>query len=75
MGILGNLLGGFVQTRRQSRGMWGSGYGRGRSTWGGSYGRARQPGFFGSSMGRMAMGGMAAWLARSYMNRRSMPRP
>jgi hypothetical protein len=72
MGILGNLLGGFGYSRRQSRGMWNRGYGRRHSTWGRSHGRARQPGFFGSSMGRMAMGGMAAWLARGFMNRRSM---
>ena len=71
MAILGNLLG-FGMSRRRNYGMWNRGHGRGRSTWGRGYGHARNVGFMGSSLGRMTMGGLAFWLARNYMNRRSM---
>jgi len=69
MAILGDLFG---LSRRRSYSMWNRGHGRGRSSWGRGYGRAQAPGFFGSSMGRMAMGGLAVWLARGFMNRRSL---
>jgi hypothetical protein len=71
MAILGDLLG-FGVSRRRHYGMRNRGYGRGRSSWGRGYGRAQHPGFLGGSLGRMTMGGLAFWLARNYMNRRSM---
>lgn len=71
MSILGNLLG---MSRRRSYGgnMWSrSGYGRGRgSFYGGGYSRSRAPSIFGGSLGRMAMGGVAAMLTRSFLSRR-----
>jgi hypothetical protein len=71
MAILGDLLG-FGGSRRRNHGMWNRGHGRSRSSWGRGYGRATHPGFWGGSLGRMTMGGLAFWLARNYMNRRSM---
>jgi hypothetical protein len=53
--------------------MWNRGYGRSRSSWGRGSGYARNAGLLGSSLGRMTMGGLAFWLARNYMNRRSIP--
>ena len=70
MAILGDLLGGFGVSRRRSHGLWNRGHGRGRTYFGRGYGRS--PGFWSGSMGRLAMGGLAAWLARSYFTRRSM---
>jgi hypothetical protein len=71
MAILGNLLG-IGASRRRNFGMWNRGYGRRRSMWGRGYGRAQSPGFWRGSLGRMTMGGLAFWLARNFMNRRSM---
>ncbi len=72
MASLGSLLGGLIQPRRRNYGMWNRGYGRSRSHWGRGYGRAQSSGVFGSPIGRMAMGGLAVWLARGFMNRRAI---
>ncbi|MDC0712942.1 hypothetical protein POL68_31055 [Stigmatella sp. ncwal1] len=65
MAILGNLLSalGISSRRHYSRGSSLNPYGRG-------YRRAHTPGFFGGSLGRMTLGGIAAYLTRGYMNRR-----
>jgi hypothetical protein len=67
MAILGNLLSALGVASRGS-------YGHGRRpSIGGSYGRGYRrssPGIFGGSLGRMAVGGAAAYLTRSLMNRR-----
>ena len=70
MAILGNLLSAFGLASRRNYG-----YGRGSSSsWSSSsgrgYRRAPSSGFFGGSLGRMAMGGAAAYLTRSLMSRR-----
>jgi hypothetical protein len=76
MALLGNLLGGFGLSQRRgysSGGLWGRGLSRSRGY--SSDGRARAPagGFFGGSLGRMAMGAGAAMLTRSLVNRRYRP--
>lgn len=70
MGLLSSLLGG-GNTRRRSYG-----YGAGRTSRAG-YGRGRQStNFFGSPLGRMALGGLAAYGARRfYMGRRGPQTP
>ena len=66
MGLLSALLGG--NSRR--RGYGGFGSRRGYS----SYGRGRSSGFIGSPLGRMALGGLAAYGARRFMaSRRQVP--
>ena len=66
MGLLSALLGG--NSRR--RGYGGFGSRRGYS----SYGRGRSSGFIGSPLGRMALGGLAAYGARRFMaSRRQGP--
>ncbi|HEX8699210.1 MAG TPA: hypothetical protein VF815_10270 [Myxococcaceae bacterium] len=71
MALLGSLLGfGLSQRRGYGSSMLGRSIPRSRGY--SSYGRARAPvgGIFGGSLGRMAMGGAAAMLTRSLMNRR-----
>ncbi len=72
MALLGSLLGFGLSQRRGygSGGMWGRSMPRSRGYSG--FGRARAPagGMFGGSLGRMAMGGAAAMITRSLMNRR-----
>jgi hypothetical protein len=72
MALLGSLLGFGLSQRRGygSSGMWSRGMSRNRGYSG--FGRARAPtgGMFGGSLGRMAMGGAAAVLTRSLLNRR-----
>lgn len=73
MAILGTLLGGLGLSQRRSygsSGMWNRGYGRQRAYSGRGMGRAQSPGLFGGSLGRMAMGGMAAYLTRGLLNKR-----
>jgi hypothetical protein len=71
MSILGNLLGGLgLGHRSHGGGMWNRGHGRSRGFNRRGYGRARAPGYFGGSLGRMAMGGLGAYLARGFINRR-----
>jgi hypothetical protein len=73
MAILGDLLGGGLGlSRRRSfgGGMWNRGHGRSRGFSSRGYGRAQAPGYFGGSLGRMAMGGVAAYLTRSLLSRR-----
>jgi hypothetical protein len=72
MAILGNLFGlGLSRSRSYgSTGLWNRGYGRQRGYFSSGMGRPRSTGFFGGSLGRMAMGGMAAWATRSLLNRR-----
>jgi hypothetical protein len=69
MALLGNLLSVLGLASRRSYG-----YGRGSSSSWSSYGRgyrrAPSSSFFGGSLGRMAMGGAAAYLTRSLMSRR-----
>jgi hypothetical protein len=70
MAILGNLLGGLGLGRRQLHGgMWSRG-GRGRALSGRGYGRTRIPHYFGGSLGRMTLGGLAAWMAHGFIGRR-----
>ncbi len=72
MALLGSLLGFGLSQRRgySSGGMFNRGLSSSRGYSG--YSRARSPvgGMFGGSLGRMAMGGAAAMLTRSLMNRR-----
>jgi hypothetical protein len=67
--LLSRLFGGV------SQGYGHRGYGRTRRSYGHgtSYGRSRATGgFLGSPMGRMAMGGLATYVMRSFFNRRRM---
>lgn len=66
MGLLSALLGG--TSRRRGYGSFGR---RRSSGWGSSYGRGRSSGsFLSSNLGRMALGGLAAYGARRFMNSR-----
>ena len=73
MSLLGNLFGmGLSRQRGYGSGsMWSRGSSRNRGYSGMGFGRSRaSTGFFGSSLGRMAMGSAAAMLTRSLVNRR-----
>lgn len=66
MNFFSRLLGGY------SRG-YGRSHGRARRSYGRGHGRSRQAyrgGFFGSPVGRMAMGGLATYVARRFFNSR-----
>ena len=68
MGLLSSLLGGTSRRRGYSSGFVarrGSGYGRARSS----------GGFLSSGLGRMALGGLAAYGARRFMNSRRQQPP
>ena len=68
MGLLSSLLGGTSRRRGYS-----SGFGARR---GASYGRGRSSGsFLSSGLGRMALGGLAAYGARRFMNSRRQQPP
>jgi hypothetical protein len=64
MNFLNRLFGGSARGRRA----YGRGFGRSRR----AYGRRRQapPGFINSPIGRIAIGGLATYAMRRFMNRR-----
>jgi hypothetical protein len=62
MNFFSRLLGGYSRGHGRSHGRTRRSYGRGR-------GRSRG-GFFGSPVGRMAMGGLATYVARRFFNSR-----
>lgn len=69
MSLLSMLFGGASRGRAYGRRSYGGGMRRGH----GGYGRGRaQGGFFRSTFGRMAMGGLATYAARRFMGRRRM---
>ena len=69
MGLLSSLLG---NSRRRGYG----GFGSRRGSSFGSYGRGRSSGnFLSSNLGRLALGGLAAYGARQYMNARRQQQP
>ncbi|MFP2929882.1 hypothetical protein ACLESO_32750 [Pyxidicoccus sp. 3LG] len=74
MSLLGSILGGYSGGRRSyGFGSWNRGRtSYGRRPLGFGYGRSRAPsgGFFGSSLGRMAMGGLAAYGLRRFLGGR-----
>ncbi|ADO68939.1 hypothetical protein [Stigmatella aurantiaca] len=65
MAVLGNLLNALGISSRRSYGRGG-----GRRPYGWSQRRAHPSGFFGGSLGRMTLGGLAAYLTRGFLNRR-----
>ncbi|MCP3139662.1 hypothetical protein [Pyxidicoccus xibeiensis] len=78
MSLLGSILGSYASGRR---GYGSGGWNRGRTSYGRSplgfgYGgrsRAASGGFFGSNLGRMAMGGLAAYGLRRFLGSRRPP--
>ena len=70
MGLLSSLLGG--NSRRRG---FGSAFGGSRRGYGYGRGRAASGGFLSSNLGRMALGGLAAYGARRFMNSRRQQPP